>query len=33
MHGFTNAEVRQIAVTAFEYLEKFKMDWNGYFNK
>ena len=33
MFDFTNAEVKQIAVISFEYLEQFKRDWNGYFNK
>lgn len=33
LHGFTNSEVKQIAVIIFEHSEQFKIAWYGYFNK
>ena len=31
LHGFTNAEAKQIAAITFEYFETFKAQWHGYF--
>ena len=33
LNGFTNAEIKQITVIVFEYLEQFKTQWYGYFSK
>ena len=33
LHGFTNAEIKQITIIVFEYLEKFKTQWHGHFNQ
>ena len=33
MNGFTNNEVKQIAVIVFENSEQFKTQWDGHFNK
>ena len=33
LHGYTNAEVKQIAIIVFEFSEHFKAEWNGYFGK
>lgn len=33
LNGFTNTEIKQIAVICFEFLELFKAKWDGHFNK
>ena len=33
MYGFTNHEIKQIAVIAFKYSEQFKTKWNEHFGK
>ena len=33
LNGFTKAEMKQITVIVFEYLEQFKTQWHGYFNQ